>query len=238
MPGDGADHLEERGFIAVTVDRRRVRAALAHPLYGEVLRQQISPLRELRMKRALADRLEAHGARRREDATQLALWRLEAGGEVDAEVLVHAGLMALVGRDAAMADRFAQAAAERGAHHEATRITVEAALITADLPAVEAAIVPVWDDPDLSDDDRAQLCRRLVAARFARLDVEGAMQAVDEAAARITDPAALALVLVQRAVFLVHCGYPRRAMAALAEMPAEATDPRLRGELAAARSQA
>ena len=40
---------------------------LAHPLYGEVLRAGLPPLRLRRVQAELADIVEAHGARRRED---------------------------------------------------------------------------------------------------------------------------------------------------------------------------
>src|SRR6185295_4160210 len=126
---DMLEHLEERGFISVTVDRRRTNVTLAHPLYGEVIRARLPVLRRRALQRQLGDRLEAHGARRREDVTQLALSRLEAGGDVDANVLINAGRLAVVGRDPTLALRFAAAAAERGAAHEAARIGVEAAVL-------------------------------------------------------------------------------------------------------------
>lgn len=229
--------LEERGFIAVTVDRRRVQVALAHPLYGEVLRRQLSPLREHRLMRELADRIEASGARRREDVTRMALWRLEAGGDIDADVLLSAGRLALIGREADLATRFGEAAAERGAAHDAARIAVEAALLTADLPGAERAVLAVWSDRDLPDEHRAHLCRRLVAARYARADLDGALAAVDEAAALVTDSGARELILAQRALLLAYTGRPADVLAVLDEIP-DADDPRVRTELATARSHA
>lgn len=233
----GLEALEERGFIAVTLDQRRIRATLAHPLYGEVLRQQLSPLRELRLKRQLADRIESYGARRREDVTRLALWRLEAGGDVAADVLLGAGRLALVGRDAPLALRFAEAATERGARHDAARIAVEAALMTGDAEAVEGVVASVWDDADLPDENRAHLARRLVAVRFPRWDIDGAMAVLEDAAARLADPRARAVVLTQTAVVLAHRGRPAEVMAVVADIPA-ADDPRLEGELVFARSMA
>ncbi len=229
------DALDGRGYIEVVVDRRRVRATLAHPVYGEVLRQQLSPLRERRTKRRLADRLEAHGARRRQDLTQLALWRLEAGGDVDAEVLLAAGRLALVGRDPALAARFATAAAERGASHDAARIAVEAAALAADADGVERAVAAVWDDPDLPAEHRAHLCRRLAMARFASGDLPGALAAVEQAAALVDEPAALASVQAQRASLLATNGRPGDALAVLALVD-DTGDPRIRVELESARS--
>ena len=71
------ESLEERGFISVTVDRRRVRATLAHPLYGDVVRSSIPDLRRHRLTRSLADTLEHQGVTGRDDSMRLALWRLD-----------------------------------------------------------------------------------------------------------------------------------------------------------------
>lgn len=232
---DRLEALEARGFISVSIDRRRVRAALAHPLYGEVLRLQMSALRTLRLQRDLADRLEARGARRREDVTQLALWRLEAGGDIDAMALLRAGGLALAARDATLAGRFAVAAADRGLPYAAARMSVEAALLVADTDAAERAAAAVWDDPDLPDEQRAHMCRRLALARFAGRDLDGALDLVDDAAARIVDPSARNLVLAQRILLLVNRGLIHLAVDALDEME-PTDDPGLRSDLASARS--
>src|SRR4029077_17395599 len=107
---------------------------LTHPVYGEIIRRQMSVLRTRAAQRALADLLEAHGARRREDTTRLALWRAEAGGaDVDGDLLVNAGRLAILGRDGPLARRFAAAARERDRVHDAALIDVEAALLDADV---------------------------------------------------------------------------------------------------------
>lgn len=231
------EHLEDRGFITVSVERRRVHATLAHPLYGEALRQQMSPLRTRRLTRDLADRVERHGARRRDDLIRLATWRLDAGGKIDPEVLVGAGRLALVGRDADLATRFALTAADMGARFEAARILVEAALLAGDLASAEAAFAEVGVDPSLGDLDRVQLSRRLAAACTIHHDLEGAVAAIDDALERVTDPAARALARAQRALLLGQQGRPLDVLAVLDGL-SDMEDPRLRSEVLAARSQA
>ena len=229
------EQLEGRGFVRVAVDGQRTAVALAHPLYGEVIRQRMHVLRERTVQGALADRLEAHGMRRREDLIRVAGWRLQAGGEVDAEALLDAGRLALAGRDARSASRFAQGAAARGRPHDAARIEVEAAVLGGDADAIERSVAAVWDDPSLPDVHRAHLCRRLTAARFGRGDLAGALAAVDDAARVLTDPAALASVEAQRALLLARNGRPLAALEALDRLgPAEDAGTRI--ELASARS--
>ncbi len=52
---------------------------LAHPVYAEVIASQIGPVRKRMLLRKLAEALAATGARRRDDALRLAIWRLESG---------------------------------------------------------------------------------------------------------------------------------------------------------------
>ena len=170
----------------------------------------------------------------REDVTQLALARLEAGGDVDAGVLISAGRLAVVGRDPAMAFRFAAAAADRGSAHEAARIGVEAAVLAADPDAVEHAVAAVWSDGALPDGHRAHLARRLATARFARGDLSGALATIDDADRLVTEASAVAAVRTQRAYLLASSGHPTEALRALSEV-AEVDDPRVRIELATAR---
>ncbi|HEX2577556.1 MAG TPA: LuxR C-terminal-related transcriptional regulator [Aquihabitans sp.] len=233
-PGLAAS-LEARGFVRISVDGRRTTAVLAHPLYGEVIRQRMDVLRRRQVQRELADLLEAHGYRRREDLLQLARWRLEGGGELDADVFLGAGHLALAGRDAASARRFARAAADRGRAHDAARIDVEAAVLDADLDRLEQVVAAAWADDALPDLHRAHLCRRLAGARFAAGDLAGALDAVDAAAAKLTDPAAITSVQAQRALLLANNGRSVEALAVLDGLD-DAGDAGLRIELATARS--
>lgn len=235
------EHLEAREVIRVKTDDRRTIVSLTHPVYGEVIRGQMPVLRTRAIQRQLADQLDRRGPQRREDVTRLALWRLEAGGDVDADVLLRAGRLALVGRDGELAARFATAAAHRGAAALAAPIAVEAAMLDADPEGVERAVAAVWDEPALLDRDRVHLARRLSMSRFARGDLAGALEAVGDAEALLTEPTARAGVRAQRAHLLASNGRPQEALAVLAAIDsgaADATDGRLRIELASARSTA
>lgn len=214
-------------------------ASLAHPMYGEVLRTELSGMTERELKRDLADLFEARGASTPDDLSKLAAWRLDSGGEVAAGVLLAAGRLALMGRDIESARRFAAAAAERGARHDASRIGVEAAVLANDAAGVETAVAAVWDDAGLPDACRAHLARRLALTRFALADHRGALAVTEDAAMRVREPAAAAAVQAQRAEILATMGRPAEALHVLDADPAgDDVEPRVLAQRCAARSTA
>jgi hypothetical protein len=76
----GLEQAEALGLVQVGQDGRRTEARLAHPVYGEALRQALPRSRQRRMLAGLAAAIEAAGARRREDLLRLGRWQLETGG--------------------------------------------------------------------------------------------------------------------------------------------------------------
>ena len=233
------DRLDQRELIAVRRLDRRVEVTLAHPLYGEALSGRLSVLRQRAIHRELADRLAAHGARRREDALRLALWRLHACGEVDATLLVRAGRLALAARDQALALRFARALASCG-HPAAATVEVEALLVTGQVEAALAAIAAAWDGPArLGDGEVEHLARRGADLRFALSDLSGALALNQIGQARVTDHVLRASLQAHRAALLATAAQPTRALAeAERSLAAAPDDPRLRIEVSIARSVA
>ncbi|MGW6016288.1 LuxR C-terminal-related transcriptional regulator [Streptomyces sp. NPDC055210] len=86
--------LEQAGLIRVVQTRRRTSVSLAHPLYGEVLRAGLPVLRRRHLLLEQVARVEARGARRREDPLHIATWRLAATGTADPELLLQAAVLA------------------------------------------------------------------------------------------------------------------------------------------------
>ena len=189
-PTDLLEHLERDGLICVEVCDRRTVVDLVHPMYGEVLRSRMTTLRLRSLQRALAEQLESRGTRRRDDPMRLALWRLEAGGDVDAELLHRAGRLALIGRDTELAERFARGAADRGMPVAAARIVVESASLRADTDELERAVASVWNHPELDDHDLAHLASRHADVLFqAHSDLDGALDVINDALGRMTSAA-------------------------------------------------
>jgi DNA-binding CsgD family transcriptional regulator len=112
--------------IQALPDKRRLQVRLAHPVYGEVLRATVPPLRKRAICRQLADALARAGARRHGDPLRLAVWRMDGGAVAEPELLTEAARLA--GKtffDHALAERLALAAVDAGGGIRARRVLAE-----------------------------------------------------------------------------------------------------------------
>jgi len=109
------DQLERQELVRIRRDDRREEASLAHPLYRDVLLAATDADALAAAQEALAQAVEAAGGRRRGDQLRIALWRL-AGPELAQPPLLLAAAAEAESRfDAALAERLARLAIERGA---------------------------------------------------------------------------------------------------------------------------
>lgn len=113
--------LEDEGLVYLSHDAHRTTIALAHPLYGEVLRAGTPMLRRRALLLNQVQRVEAHGARRHDDPLRIATWRLAATGTADAEQLVLAASLARHAHDYEQVVSLLQALPARQ-HTTATRL--------------------------------------------------------------------------------------------------------------------
>ncbi|MFJ3229276.1 LuxR C-terminal-related transcriptional regulator [Streptomyces sp. NPDC086783] len=125
---DVVSSLVVQGLIRVTHSGDRSEISLAHPLYGEVLRNSISPLRRRILLQKEIDRVEACGTRRREDALRVATWRLEAFGTADGPLLVRAAQLARRAHDYSQVISLLDAIPDTE-HSTATRLLYGEALV-------------------------------------------------------------------------------------------------------------
>ncbi len=109
------ERLEDRRLVTVQPEGGRLQARLAHPLYGELIRDRCGTLRARKALRALAEAVEGTGMRRREDVLRVAVWRLDSGSAGDPELLALACGQARAVRDLELAERLGRAAVEAGA---------------------------------------------------------------------------------------------------------------------------
>nr|WSX77901.1 LuxR C-terminal-related transcriptional regulator [Streptomyces sp. NBC_00899] len=91
--------LEDGGLVEVGTDRRRTTVEFQHPLYGEAVRAELPALRRRALLLGQIARVEAYGARRREDVLNLATWHLGAHGTADPALLLRAATLARHVRD-------------------------------------------------------------------------------------------------------------------------------------------
>jgi DNA-binding CsgD family transcriptional regulator len=207
------ESLESSGLVNVLTSGKRMAVRLTHPLYGEVLRAGLAPLRLRRIHTELAEIVEGHGARRREDALLVALWRVSSGGKVGGERLLRAARLALAAHEPKLAIELLAAAdaAELDAVDRAEAL-VEAYSMTGQREELEAVVAAMWDE-DLPDARRAHLAQRLAQVRFYRdRDLPGALAAHDAARERLSDPDEIAAVDARRASLLAGAGRPLEAL--------------------------
>ncbi|GLY97399.1 LuxR family transcriptional regulator [Actinoplanes sp. NBRC 103695] len=179
VPAD-AEAAEERGLIRVTEDGRRRDVRLAHPLYGEVVRQHCPATRSRRLHATLADLVGSTGARRRDDLLRVAVWRLDSGTAQDGGMLLDAAVQAFGRFDLGLAQRLAGAAWTHGAGYDAAEL-LSTVLLFADRPDEALAALDRADGPP---------ARRLIARATVAFWGQGRADTADELArARIDDPA-------------------------------------------------
>ena len=120
------ERLDRIGLLATRTDGRRHQVALAHPLYGEILRAHMSTLTRRRLLVEHAARIEHCGARRREDPIRVATARVDAGQAAPPELLIEAARLARWAHDFAQVERLARAAQLSGGTPEAALMLGEA----------------------------------------------------------------------------------------------------------------
>ncbi|MGH3389306.1 MAG: AAA family ATPase [Actinomadura sp.] len=116
---------EACGLVTLERAGARVSLGLAHPLYGEVLRETMSASRARQLWRRLAGALMAGPMRRRGDALRAGLWQVE-GGEVVRPGIVRLGARDAMNRaDLELAERLARAARAAEPGDEIDRLLAE-----------------------------------------------------------------------------------------------------------------
>jgi DNA-binding NarL/FixJ family response regulator len=112
------EQLEARGLVEVYPDGRRLQARLAHPLYGEVQREQIGMLHARRLCGRIAQALADTGGRRAGDTLRRAVLMLDSDQVPDPVLLTDAARRATELGDLTLATRVARAAVAAGGGFE------------------------------------------------------------------------------------------------------------------------
>lgn len=181
-----AEQLERFGLIISRLTGRRLHVRMAHPMFAEVLRSQVTPLRHRSIARSLAEATEATGARRREDTLRVATWRLECGG-AEPGAMFAAATQARWHHDFPLAERLVGAAVDAGAGFNAELLAAQLAGLRGDSARAE------WLLADLAIRAESDAERALVAIN--RLDnqvfylghIDEGLRMAAEAAAQITE---------------------------------------------------
>lgn len=207
------DRLEDAGLLTISRNGRRVEAALAHPLYGEVLRARLTAIRAREIHRSLADLLA--GTRRRSDALRLGTSQLEAGGPYDPAVLLAAAHAARAHWDLALAQRLAEAASARSTGYEA-RFLIAQLLLLQGRPAEAEGELASLGAVARTDCGRVAVATTRIdnfAVAMARPDE--ALRVAAETEALVTNVDARHELAAKRAELLYLAGQPAAALEVL-----------------------
>ena len=197
--------LERQGLLRLDEDGRRLQVRLGHPLYGDVLRSRLSPLRARSVRRGLADNLEHTGARRREDLLRMACWRLDGGGDVDPALLLAAARQAHARSDPMLAERLSRSAWEAGGGFEAGLLLGKVLCQLGRPDEARANLVTLVSDA-ADDGQRASLAIATADSLYELGLTSEAIAVSERSEAAIGDPAARAEVSAVRMVFMFAAG--------------------------------
>jgi DNA-binding CsgD family transcriptional regulator len=208
-----AESLERRGLLSSHRSDRRLQIRLAHPLYGDVIRSRTPAIRLATIARALAEVVEATGARRREDTLRVATWRLESGGG-SPELMLAAARTARWSNDFPLAERLARAAVNAGAGLDAQLLAAQLAGLQGRGAEADEALARLTEQ--VTDDEHR------VFLAIARLDnsalfqghIDEGLRVAEEAEAQIADPVWRDEVAAKRAAVLLGVKGPDAALEA------------------------
>lgn len=180
--------LEQRRLVETFTDKRRVSVRLGHPLYGEVVRAQISPVATRLHLRRLAGAMERAGARRPDDVLRLAIWQVDAGAVTRPDLLVPAAKQLNALYDFGRAEQVARAAADHTTDVDATIVLAMA--LNAQGRHREADDVLVAASPSAeTDEQRARITDVRFYALFNGLGlVDEALAMLDACRAGLVEP--------------------------------------------------
>jgi DNA-binding CsgD family transcriptional regulator len=137
---DGLAAAEERGMIVVSQAAGEAEVRLAHPLYGEVLREGLPVLRGRELRLRLAETIQRRRPVSPDDALRAARWLIDAGAPVPSILLVDAAAAANLAGDPALGAELATRALDAGAGLDATLLLARAHTIRNRFEDAEAVL--------------------------------------------------------------------------------------------------
>jgi DNA-binding CsgD family transcriptional regulator len=208
---DAVEIAEERQLVRVVREDRRTTVRLAHPLYGEVVRQRCPVTRNRRLLAELASLIEGTGARRRDDLLRVAIWRLDSDTARDPGQLLNACRLAFATYDIPLAMRLGRAALDTGGGFDAAE-TLGTILMFADQAAEALSILDRGEALITNDTQRSRwLGIRGIVAYWGLTD-ESAMDYLTTEAAKLEDSRDRTWVQAVESIMRLHHGHHATAL--------------------------
>ncbi|MCE7001169.1 LuxR C-terminal-related transcriptional regulator [Saccharothrix sp. S26] len=185
---DAVEQVEARGLVEVQPGGSPDEIRLAHPLYGEFVRDTCPTLRGRRLRRELADAVQADGSLDDRDVVRTALWRLESGTAVEPDGLLAACRLAWAVHDLARALELGRAAVAAGGGVPAALLLATVLNWAECYDEAESVLASVAGLP-ITDVQRMDFVHARVQNRaFGLGDLSAAAAVLREEDERITDP--------------------------------------------------
>jgi DNA-binding CsgD family transcriptional regulator len=221
----GVEDAEAQGLVQLSEDGRRTLARLAHPMYGEVLRNSMPRSRLRRISATLAEAIAMTGARRRDDLLRLGRWQLDSGSPREAGILTQAALRAGEMFDFGLAGRLAQAALDASGGGVDAGLALGEALFRSGQHREAEAVLAVVAASCQTDRDQARIASAR-AYNFHNLlgDTDAAMAVLDETLGVVTETAPRLQLLYRLATIRVFEPDPEAALAAAGPLLASDDD--------------
>ncbi|XDK89115.1 helix-turn-helix transcriptional regulator (plasmid) [Rhodococcus opacus] len=214
--------LEEHGLIKTTLTRRRLSASLAHPIYGDVLRSNMSGLRTHLVTQSLAEYYESKSELTDDACLQLASLRLICGGGQYA-TMERAVNLALSRHDSNLALECADSAVENGGGVQAHMLRARVLAKRGEFEEADREIAGCLELTTSEEQLAEAAVLRLDFLAFYQGHVDDALQFAAEVETRITDGRLKQYVTARRAGTLLHTDGPKAAADAIQPLLAAET---------------
>ncbi|WP_435279793.1 LuxR C-terminal-related transcriptional regulator [Streptomyces sp. 1222.5] len=212
--------LDAAGLLHVLTDRRRTTVALAHPLYGELLRAKLPVLRGRQLLLEQIARIQSHGARRRQDALHLVTWHLAATGTADPSMLVQGAVLASHVHDYRQADALLQALPEAGRTYTSCLLHGDVLLKLGLSPRADTLLAEAEiRGPGESERVTATSIRTWILFFFSARTDE-ALEVNEAALRQVADAEARHMLTLNKASMCILSGQPARGLALLEDLEA------------------
>ncbi|GAB2937622.1 LuxR family transcriptional regulator [Micromonospora polyrhachis] len=203
VPCADAEAAEQQGLIRTVQHDRRRNVVLAHPIYGEVVRQRCPVIRLRRLTAQLADLVERTGARRRDDLLRVAVWRLESDTADKPEPLLRAAGLAFSQYDVPLAGRLARAALRTGGGFAAAEL-LATILMFGDQPREAIEVLDSVADEITCDQQRSRWLTVRGMVSYWGLSQESTIESIEADVEQLTDLAHRARVRSFEAIMRLH----------------------------------
>ncbi|MBT2392237.1 helix-turn-helix domain-containing protein [Streptomyces sp. ISL-1] len=216
--------LEYAGLVRVRQEGRRTSVALAHPLYGEVLRAGLPVTRRRALLLRQAARVEVRGMRRRTDALHVASWRFAATGTADPAALTEAAALARYAHDYGQARALLQALPEKH-HTTATRLMLGETLFELGEPQqAERVLAKAVAGAESEQDELAVTMARTCNLFWGAAEADEALAVNEAARARVTSADALRMLRYCEGSMRIASGEAVRGLELLEDMEEDIND--------------